>query len=588
MNAIDFYHRIITEKNAEKTQLQKQIKTLATARLLLFVLIVVAGFYTSDFNLYLTLGTVVVGTFAFFFLVQLQFRKNHLLEDCNQLISVAEDEEKRAKGEYSHAEGGDEHKNPNHEYSGDLDIFGHASLFAYLNRCSTEHGKTLLAEWLQAPENWETILARQEAVKELSQKPDFRLAFRAKGEGFQESKQDIIQIQSWLESPVFFTSHKLVPLLKWVMPFFNAVVIVLSIAGLLPWQLAILSFLLMLGIVAAFGGAINETHAQISRKFKLFTKYAALAKMLEETHLESAYLKNEAQTGYQALAQLARLAQNMDYRLNMLAALFLNGFLLWDLHAASALEKWRTKHNVGFPQLVARLGKLDAICSFAAIAYNQPNFAYPTESKSAILDFEAMAHPLLPAESRVANSFYLAKKGDITLITGSNMAGKSTFLRTVAVNTVLALAGCVVCAERFSLQSIKLYTSMRVADSLKDNESSFYAELRRLKTLIDILSAGESRLIFLDEILKGTNSKDRNAGSEALVQQLVRLGATGFVTTHDLALGALADLHPQNIRNFNFEVRVEGDEFTYDYTIRKGICGTMNAMVLMQKMGITL
>jgi len=267
----------------------------------------------------------------------------------------------------------------------------------------------------------------------------------------------------------------------------------------------------------------------------------------------------------------------------------MNIFFLWDIRQSIRLERWQEKYSPHMASWFDAMAETDAYISLAGYAYNNPEYVFPDVIESENLNFQAndIGHPLIHADNRVCNAFAAGGWGSFTILTGANMAGKSTFLRTIGVNMVLASCGAPVCARSLTLSPVELVTSIHTIDSLANNESYFYAELKRLKLIIDMLKDGKQVFIILDEILKGTNSKDKQAGSRALVKQLISLQASGIIATHDLSLGDLENTFPEHVKNRCFEIKIEDDKLEYSYLLNEGIARNMNATILMEKMGIT-
>lgn len=273
----------------------------------------------------------------------------------------------------------------------------------------------------------------------------------------------------------------------------------------------------------------------------------------------------------------------------MIMGVILNGFLLWDLQCILRLEQWKKANADLVPGWFGILGKFEALNSLANFKFNHPESVFPEiAGGNMILHAEFLGHPLIPTGENIRNSLKISRPGEFMLITGSNMAGKSTFLRTVGVNLVLAGAGAPVLAEQMTWNPLKLLTSMRVWDSLSNRESTFYVELKRLRMILEAIRSGGPVMVLLDEILTGTNSRDKHFGSEMFIRQLIREGASGLVATHDLELGKLEQEFPDKVLNYCFEVQIEKEEFRYDYKLRRGICKTLNATELMKKMGVSL
>jgi DNA mismatch repair ATPase MutS len=360
-------------------------------------------------------------------------------------------------------------------------------------------------------------------------------------------------------------------------------------------------FLAYLVIPLAISGikhrTVNKKHNLLSRKFHVLKKYSGLFEMIESHAFSSSLLKKnrdvlvlDGESAGRAIRQLAKITNAFDTRLNLLAGFLMNIFFVWDIRQAVRLDRWKVKYKDRLPAWFNVMGEVDALVSFAGYAYNNPDFVYPqiVEKDEFFLEADKLGHPLIDNKNRVCNSYQVKGSGQFTILTGANMAGKSTFLRTVGINIVLASNGAPVCAEKMKISPVEIVTSIHTADSLANNESYFYAELKRLKLIIDMLKEGKHIFIILDEILKGTNSNDKQSGSKALVEQLISLNASGIIATHDLSLGVLQDRFPENVDNKCFEVIIENDRLDYDYLLKDGIARNMNATILMERMGITV
>jgi DNA mismatch repair ATPase MutS len=315
---------------------------------------------------------------------------------------------------------------------------------------------------------------------------------------------------------------------------------------------------------------------------KLETK-TGLVRSLKEN------LVNGAQKASASILQLKKILERLDYRYNPLVHIPLNIFLLWDLQQVFALEKWKQGKEKTVVRWFHVLAEMESLVTLATICFNHPQWQFPQlSSEHGILIAKEMGHPLIPVEKRINNSFAVEGSQQLSLITGSNMAGKSTFLRSAGINVVLAMMGSPVCATELIVSNMKVMSSMRVSDNLEENTSTFYAELKKLKQIIDAVKDHEKVLLLLDEILRGTNSADRHAGSKAFIKQLVKEKAFALVATHDLELTKLAEEFPAHIHNYHFDVQVKGDELYFDYILKEGICNSMNASLLMKKIGIEL
>jgi len=318
--------------------------------------------------------------------------------------------------------------------------------------------------------------------------------------------------------------------------------------------------------------------------------------LIEKTQFQSPLLKQlhktyEIEKGYASgeLKKLKNILARLDYRLNPVVFIPLAILLQWDLQQVIALEKWKKKNQQNIIAWFDALGALEALCSFSTLHFNHPGWDFPTMVKQHFtIEGDNIGHPLINAVKRVNNDIKIDSPGEIMLITGSNMAGKSTYLRSIGINVVLAMAGSVVCAKNFKLSPVQLMTSMRIADNLEENTSTFYAELKKLKAIIEKVNNKEKVFILLDEILRGTNSLDRHTGSEALIRQLIKHDAVAIIATHDTDLAKLKSSYPKNILNYHFDAHVTNDELDFDYRLKEGVCNSINASILMKKIGIEL
>lgn len=476
-----------------------------------------------------------------------------------------------------------------HAYAQDLDLFGPASLFQWLHRSTSEQGHETLAQWLLQPASNTILRERQEASADLARQCDWGIRFQAVGQLQRIDRATENRLLDWLKAPLQFQSS------AWRI---TAILVpAIALSALLAHILGYLSApgfyaLLPLFLVIAFA-ITRRVKNRYETLDKIVPKLITLSRALQEIEtgkFESALLLQlQKQLGNgaasRAIQQLRQILDRFDYRLNPLVFIPLNTFLLWDLQQILALERWQQKLQDELEKWFRVLGAFEALNSLSRLRFNHPVWALPELSDApAIFQAVQLAHPLIPANKAIANDFSTSGQPAIALITGSNMAGKSTFLRSVGVNQVLAMAGAVACAKTLTVSNLRVMSSMRIADNLEENTSTFYAELRKLKGIIEAVNRHEPLLLLLDEILRGTNSQDRQTGSRALIRQLAQQGAVALLATHDLALTA----EPGPISNYHFDVAVNGEELYFDYTLKPGICTSMNASILMKKIGIEL
>lgn len=299
--------------------------------------------------------------------------------------------------------------------------------------------------------------------------------------------------------------------------------------------------------------------------------------------------KTEAYKASATIKKLKTILERFDYRLNPVVYVPLNTFLLWDLQQIMTLEKWKTGNNRHISAWFNALSNMEALITIATLSFNHPPWCYPSiRDEKDVFMAEDLGHPLIPAKKRVTNSFSTTGEKQLHLITGSNMAGKSTFLRSIGVNIVLAMMGAPTCSSQLKVSAVKVISSMRVNDNLEENTSTFYAELKKLKEIIDAVNNKEKVFLLLDEILRGTNSADLHTGSLALIKQLIHQNAAGLIATHDLELTKLSAEFPGHLHNYHFDAQVKNEELYFDYKLKRGICSSMNASLLMKKIGIDL
>ena len=528
-------------------------------------------------------------------------------EHQTRLQEINEDEIKTLEGDWRHREAGEDLIDHNHPYTYDMDIFGRASVFQYINRTGTILGRKVLSTWIQEPEqDVQTIVDRQKSVKDLAEKIEWSLNFEALGRGKLESEDDSDSIIDWLKEPLFFSTHSLYPKLLWILPglFFLSIALWLipdipafreSLDFInIPGSVPILFFLLNLIVVGVNLRRTGRQQVQVGKKSGMLRKYATLLEQIEKESFTATKLISDKEKlelngvkASTAINRLGELTYMLDQRLNVFMGLLLNGALLWDILYQLKLEKWRETYREKLPAWFSVISEWDALVSLGRYAYNRPELIFPEIKEGEFhLQAEELGHPLLDPKTRVDNNVDIGEPGEFLIITGANMAGKSTFLRTVGVNLILSMNGAPVCAKSFSTSPIEMITSVRATDSLDDNESYFYAELKQLKKIIEKLKEGKPVFIIVDEMLRGTNSRDKQVGSRKFIEQLMRLRGVGLVATHDLSLGTLADEYPGKARNKRFEVEIKDNQLDFDYKLRDGISQNLNATFLMQKMGI--
>jgi DNA mismatch repair ATPase MutS len=582
------YEQRAAEFLSQHSRSKRKINIISNARLFMALVFLLTLYF--GFTYYALLYALPLVLFVFILLIRTHGKLFDQKTHFENLVKINQQELQSLKGDRSGFQTGSEFVNPHHPYAHDLDIFGEGSLFQFINRCNTIIGKKTFAHRLEHPlASAEEIVSHQKAIQELSERIDFRQHFQASGMEIDEQPRDREQLLEWVKQPSFLYGKKIYDYLLVIIP-------VITIALVIGWTVTPVFrpfAILMAAFQWAFLGfhikRVNAFHDYISRKKTILQKYARLLHYLQGERFTSSLmtvLSSRAKNADQKVGKLASLVSALDARLNSMTTLFVNSLLLYDLQCVYRLEKWKEENKNNLHAWLEAASETEVLVSFGTFAFNQKHFIYPVIHNNLSINATALGHPLISRSENITNDFSVGDSQQILIITGANMAGKSTFLRTVGVNLILALNGAPVSATHFSCPIIHLRTGMRTADSLKDHQSYFYAELDRLKGIMEELRNDIPLLILLDEILKGTNSTDKQAGSIALVKQLLPHPCLALIATHDLALGDLEEEFPQQVKNFSFEATIENDQLSFDYKLKPGRAQTMNATFLMKKMGI--
>lgn len=568
-------------------RLQRKINQVSTGRVLVALAVAGVAYLALQSPIYaVPLGVLIV---IFVALMQWHDRLFRQRELSTSFAEINHAEWKARRGDCSHLLAGNEFIRNDHPYASDLDIFGEGSLFQYLNRAHTLVGRQALADaLLTLPESTEVVEERQQAVQELSKKLEFRQWLQATARLTHDTQSDKDQLDEWLKKRPLLSSG----IFRYVLAVLPTVTVLSLASSFFIDQVIPLTILLILSqwvLVGIYSRRIGAFHEYVSRKRNVLKRYAELLTIINRETFSTQVLRDFSTTTHQAaerLRQLASLVRALDARLNFMTNLIVNSLLLYDFQCVYRLERWRDTSGKDFQRWLEALGQLETLSSFGTHAFNHPDFCYAELKQERVIGATGLAHPLIREDECVSNDFSLGDPQTVQLITGANMAGKSTFLRTLGVNVVLALNGGKVCAQRFSCPVMHLRTGMRSADSLKDHQSYFYAELNRLSSIVEELKQNRPMIILLDEILRGTNSNDKQAGSIALVKQLIKYPCLVVIATHDLAMGELENQYPEQVINFHFEPTLDNDQLSFDYLLKRGIAEKMNATFLMKKMGI--
>ena len=594
MKPDEYYQKQIDHYTARLKQIKKRRNLITLAKLLTFgymiFLIYLLINHSTQPLLLLGIGAILVFIFLTLWDSQIIYRQ-HLIEELLRINTLESD---YLAGNFSALDQGERFNDPAHPYAHDLDLFGEDSLFQHLNRTVTFSGTHKLVSWLLSlSKDPEVIHSRQQAAEELCAEPEWCQHFRAAGALHPTQALDAVILKSGPTESPFFSKHSTVRLILWIA---NTIVIVswaVTSFTPLPFSISLVLSLLQLSALALYIKKINAYHQRLNLFLKTISNYLPLVRLIHDQSFRSPYLQKirhslftPESNSLQALTQLHRIQNSLDQRGNIVIAFILNGLYLKDFHTLLRLDHWRKKYGPDIETWTDVLSEADALISMANYRFNHPAYCLPVICQDRLLDTEEIGHPLLKSERNVTNDFSIRSLHQIAIVTGANMAGKSTFLRTIGVNLILAQSGNVVCSRYFAFQPMTLFTSMRTTDSLSKDTSYFHAELLRLQQLVNIAQQEDKVFIILDEMLKGTNSVDKLNGSLAFLKRILSYPISGLVATHDLALGELADDFPEHFFNVCFEIVHSGSQITYDYKLHPGISSNMNASILLKQMGL--
>ncbi len=590
---IEHYTQLAAQYQAQIKSVSRKIILSGWIRLFVFLLLFVVPIYIYDFSQIASIALFISFAFSFGVLIKRFNKFKRLKAEFELMRDLNLNEVKAQQGDWSSFESGKEFIDPAHDYSHDLDMFGSGSFFQYINRTSTSEGELTLKNKITSPHiASEDIITEQEAIKELSTKLDFRQHFYAKGKILEETPADIQKIKDFKNYDYFLKSKgRFFKILIIVLPWLFMISLALTFFGLSSTVPTML-FLFNLAFIGTHLKALNKVNQRFTSLTALLQKYAVLTDLVAHENFSSTKLlqlqNSLSEDNEKASAIINKLSGYMsqfDQRNGMIAGVLLNGILLWDFKYVGKIEKWLSTYNQKIEQWLYAVHQIDALNSMAGYTYNHPNFVFPEPHQNIMLKATALGHPLLNRKERVCND-YDFEDSIFSLITGANMSGKSTFLRTVGLNMVLARSGMPVCGTSMVFKPIPMITNMRTTDSLTKHESYFYAELKKLQYIIERLKNGNDVFIILDEILKGTNSKDKTYGSMELIKHLLSLNAHGMIATHDIELGVLQDSTKGKIVNRCFEVENKDNQLIFDYKLHSGVTQNHNATFLMKQMGI--
>lgn len=592
------YQEKINEVTAHIDRTKKLIDQLSLLRIGLFlaeILFFVLLLRSADDNLRTLIQIcLVLPVIAFAFVVRRQSRLDREIDYKKQLLWVYQNEWNMLHGTPNGYDHGKAFEAEQHPYTSDLDIFGASSLFALTNRCSTKTGIRLLAKNFSGKTTRDRILLRQEAIKEIKHSIAETYRFRANLHGYDPEKieQIKVQLKSQLGEQLSFVKGSFIRFYVRLVPYISIAMILTAIlVSSVFWKVLALLVVIHIGWNVLLGSKINKVFYSFGGSSNQLNGYARAILWTESQNWKSSYILNLLDSKIpvsKEIRSLTRIIENFDARLNIIVGGVLNALLLWDLKCCIHLDNWYQSSSKDVITALDHLGDFEELISLATMAYNQPDWVFPVITDQFALATTHIGHPLIHQEVRVNNDFGVESKPTVDIVTGSNMAGKSTFLRTLGINMVLAYAGAPVCAQKMQLAVFSINTYMRIKDSLNESTSTFKAELNRLKMILDNVVKDKDTFVLIDEMLRGTNSRDKYLGSKVFIQKLIAENTPALFATHDLQLADLIIDHPEAVRNFHFDIQITDGEMRFDYLLKHGPCKTFNAAILLKEIGLKL
>ncbi|HWA34089.1 MAG TPA: hypothetical protein VG737_08175 [Cyclobacteriaceae bacterium] len=591
MQRVDaFYTKTISSLEFQLDSVQKSRRKTANVRVVIAILVAASVYAAVNLNTsILWISPLLIGWFV------VMVKKSSKLEREQQIIerklALNRNELAFMNGSKDVFDAGSALIPRNHLYALDLDIFGTGSLFQTVNRTVTFEGRDLLVTALLNPPIEPTVVTQRRAAStELRDASEWRQQFYALGALSGETASDSAEMRTWVLQEKFFNDKKQWPWIAGVMSAISSSFIAYMILkgafnfGPFLGLMAFNSFL-----IQWIGKDIKKYFLTFGQRTKLYEKFSELFSMVAARNFTSPLCKeaqSKSRTASAAFLKLSRLSNLADQRLNGFMGPVMNGLFLFDIWTIRRIEEWRATHGAQIDEWIQALAQMDMINSLANFSFNHPAFCTAViDGTSKAIVASEMGHPLLPANA-IKNDYEVGVSTRAHIITGSNMAGKSTFIRATGLNVILALNGLPVCARKFSCPVLRVVTCIRITDSLEDDTSYFKAELLRLKHIIDVLGEGVECLVLLDEILRGTNSDDKRNGTMAFYRKLRNYDCLALLATHDLAVGELEKEDPSYFGNYCFESTVIDQSLHFDYKLRKGGSASTNASFLMKGLGL--
>jgi DNA mismatch repair ATPase MutS len=585
---------------AETAQLKKKSDQISMFRLFLIIGLLILVYQLFKIHAIAGSVSIVLGILSFYYLVKKHEKIDAEIDLKETTLSVIKNELNCLESSSNVYYNGQEYAKPTHAFSDDLDIFGEGSLFHLINRAKSKSGNDYLAHQLLGENTAFSVLEKQEAAKEIAAKTDWRLSFFASMFKISNEERGVSQVLNQIEHPPLLKFESFMAIYSKILPFLWLAVLAstyfvsISFAGYCVAGLALLNFRLT---------GINKNHTEeyfnaVSGAGRLMEKFGVATGLIAQENWNSKILRTahgrlpiSKSNTQNPIDDFVVILKKLDMRKNMLASLFLTIASPFEPVQLIKLRRWLHENPAFFEKIFDTIGVFEAYSSSANLHFNKPTWCFPAINTQEEFSLHGigLGHPLINTKNVVSNDFDFDEKNRLTLITGSNMSGKSTFLRTIGLNIVLAYAGCPVFAKNMKLSlGIKLVCYMRIKDSIQQNASTFKAEIERIKLVLAAINNNENALFLIDEMLRGTNSEDKLAGSMALLQKIVDSNAFAMVATHDLRMTEISEQYPETVKNYYFEYATENGELLFDYLIKEGVCKSFNASLLLKSIGLPI
>jgi len=593
LNTRSLTYKTLQEKHEQEV---KQIKS-TSLKVSILRMVAVTGFglslyYYSKTDESFLLIITAISTIGFFALIKIHGRLSFKRKIKDALVEINKDEIDYIQNKNLKYDNGLEYVDVTHSYSYDLDIFGDKSLFQTLNRTATYIGKTKLANSLLGIIPNTEIKLNQDAISELADDVEWRQGILAYSKKTEDSKEIYTKLIQWSKA-----EEQKTPLILTIVSFLFPVIYFVALGGMIFTDngfyndIALYTFLINLGVLSSQLKKIKAELIDSSKINDILKNYSLIIKQLETKNFKSeklnqlkSSLSDDEGLASEQIKKLSSLFSQLENIVNPVGAGLFNGVILYHLHTLRSLYKWKAEHRTKITDWLNVIGTIEQLNSYANFAYNNTDFTYPSLNSESKIEFNDLGHPLLDSQTRINNTVDFNNQNFI-ILTGSNMSGKSTFLRSLGINMVLAGTGSPICASKANVHPLNVLVSMRLADSLSDNESYFFAEVKRLKEIMDKADKTVS-FVLLDEILRGTNSDDKRTGTVEVIKKIIGKNVIGAIATHDLKVCDTSQEYPETLINKCFEVEIIDNELVFDYTLRDGVCKNKSATFLMKKMEV--